>query len=35
MPAYDLNWNEFSKHKARGGTLKDFPDKKAFIKSDS
>lgn len=27
MPAYDLNWDEFSKHKARGGTLKDFPDK--------
>lgn len=28
MPAYDLNWNEFSKHKTRGGTLKDFPDKR-------
>jgi superfamily II DNA or RNA helicase len=28
MPAYDLDWNEFSKHKARGGTLKDFPDKR-------
>ncbi|MEO8854894.1 MAG: DEAD/DEAH box helicase family protein [Ginsengibacter sp.] len=27
MPAYDLNWDEFSKHKARGGTLKDFQDK--------
>jgi hypothetical protein len=27
MPAYDLNWDEFSKHKARGGTLKDFPGK--------
>jgi superfamily II DNA or RNA helicase len=27
MPVYDLNWDEFSKHKARGGTLKDFPDK--------
>lgn len=26
-PAYDLNWDEFSKHKAGGGTLKDFPDK--------
>jgi len=26
-PAYDLNWDEFSKHKARGGTLKDFPHK--------
>jgi superfamily II DNA or RNA helicase len=27
MPAYDLNWDEFSKHKANGGTLKDFPGK--------
>ena len=27
MPAYDFNWDEFLKHKARGGTLKDFPDK--------
>ena len=27
MPAYVLNWDEFSKHKARGGTLKDFPGK--------
>lgn len=27
IPAYDLSWDEFSKHKARGGTLKDFPDK--------
>mgnify|MGYP006331190457 FL=1 len=25
MPAYDLNWDQFSKHKAGGGTLKDFP----------
>lgn len=28
MPAYDLNWDEFRKHKANGGTLKDFHDKK-------
>jgi len=27
MPAYDLNWDEFAKHKSRGGTLKDFPHK--------
>ncbi|MEO6667875.1 MAG: DEAD/DEAH box helicase family protein [Ferruginibacter sp.] len=27
MPAYDLNWQEFLKHKERGGTLKDFPNK--------
>jgi superfamily II DNA or RNA helicase len=27
MPAYDLDWNAFSKHKANGGTLKDFPNK--------
>ncbi|MEO8771328.1 MAG: hypothetical protein ABI402_14630 [Ferruginibacter sp.] len=25
MPAYDLNWQEFFKHKERGVTLKDFP----------
>jgi len=24
MPAYDLKWDEFGKHKLRGGTLKDF-----------
>ena len=24
MPAYDLDWTEFAKHKAQGGTLKDF-----------
>ncbi len=27
MPAYDLNWDEFARHKAKGGTLKDFPNK--------
>lgn len=27
MPAYDLNWDEFLKHKAKGGTLKDLPNK--------
>jgi superfamily II DNA or RNA helicase len=27
MPAYDLNWDEFAKHKVRGGTLKDFHNK--------
>ncbi len=26
-PAYDLDWNAFSEHKANGGTLKDFPHK--------
>jgi hypothetical protein len=28
MPAYDFDWNEFAKHRAKGGTLKDFPDKR-------
>ncbi|MCX6807259.1 MAG: DEAD/DEAH box helicase family protein [Patescibacteria group bacterium] len=28
MPAYDLDWNKFMAFKARGGTMKDFPDKK-------
>src|SRR6266568_8277411 len=27
MPAYNFNWNKFAEHKAKGGTLKDFPDK--------
>lgn len=26
-PAYDLNWEEFSRYKTSGGTLKDFPNK--------
>jgi len=27
MPAYNLDWNDFSKHKATGGTLKNYPAK--------
>ncbi len=27
MPAYDLDWEAFSTHKANGGTLKNFPNK--------
>ncbi len=27
-PAYDINWEEYSKHKAKGGALKDFNNKK-------
>src|SRR5581483_3011797 len=27
MPAYDLDWDEFALHKAKGGTLKDFANK--------
>jgi len=27
MPAYDLNWDEYATHKAKGGALKDFPNK--------
>ena len=27
MPAYKFYWNAYAKHKANGGTLKDFPDK--------
>lgn len=26
-PAYDVNWDAFAQHKARGGSMKDFPDK--------
>ncbi|MCF1715821.1 DEAD/DEAH box helicase [Flavihumibacter sp. RY-1] len=28
IPAYDLNWDEFRIHKAKGGTLKDFQNKR-------
>jgi len=28
MPAYDINWEEFNRHKAQGGTLKTFKNKK-------
>src|SRR6266498_657932 len=27
MPAYILDWDQFKKHKAKGGTLKDFKNK--------
>lgn len=27
-PAYDFNWNEFMAHKRRGGSMKDFENKK-------
>ncbi len=26
-PAYDLNWDEYARHKASGGNLNDFPNK--------
>jgi len=28
VPAYDLNWDEFRKHKEKGGSLKDFTNKR-------
>ena len=28
VPAYDLNWDEFRKHKKKGGSLKDFTNKR-------
>jgi hypothetical protein len=27
MPAYDVNWTEYRKHKAKGGTFRDFKGK--------
>ena len=27
-PAYDIDWNQYSLHKASGGTLKDYPNKR-------
>lgn len=35
MPAYDFDWNKFTQHKAKGGTLKNFPDKKYAPLTDS
>ncbi len=34
MPAYDLNWNEYAKHKAQGGSLKDFHNKSYQLLTD-
>jgi superfamily II DNA or RNA helicase len=34
MPAYKLDWNEFAKHKSKGGTLKDYPDKEFLTLTD-
>lgn len=34
MPAYDLNWQEYAKHKAMGGSLKDYSDKNYVPLSD-
>src|SRR4030042_431275 len=28
MPAYDVDWDEYNKHKAQGGSFKDFKGKK-------
>ena len=28
MPAYDVDWNEYNKHKAQGGLFRDFKGKK-------
>lgn len=30
-PAYEFNWNEFMAHKARGGSLSNFPNKKTLL----
>src|SRR3954453_7272847 len=27
MPVYNLDWGKFTEHKAKGGTLKNFPNK--------
>ncbi len=34
VPAYDLHWDEFAKHKANGGNLKDFSNKTYSILTD-
>ena len=30
-PAYDFNWDEFMTHKRRGGSMKDFENKKLIL----
>lgn len=35
MPAYNLNWEEFRKHKESGGSLKDFTNKSYAILNDT
>jgi hypothetical protein len=35
VPAYDMNWDEFRKHKEKGGSLKDFANKKYATLTDT
>ena len=35
FPAYDINWQEYSHHKANGGTLDNFPNKKTLPLTDN
>ncbi len=34
MPAYNLDWNKFAEHKAKGGILRNFPDKQYTFLTD-
>jgi superfamily II DNA or RNA helicase len=34
MPAYSFDWNEFNTHRAKGGTIKDFENKKLLSFTD-
>jgi superfamily II DNA or RNA helicase len=34
FPAYDMDWQEYSKHKAQGGSLDNFPNKKTIPLTD-
>jgi hypothetical protein len=33
-PAYSFDWNEFNSHRAKGGTIKDFENKKLLLLTD-
>ena len=33
-PAYSFDWNEFNSHRAKGGTIKDFENKKLLSLTD-
>ena len=35
IPAYDFNWDEFRQHQQKGGSLKDFQNKRYAILTDA
>src|SRR5262245_18675215 len=35
MPAYDIDWQDYSRYKANGGSFKDYPHKKTLPLTDN